>query len=230
MPYDAPVRTAAYCTEGNAAAKAAEWLARVRGSVAPRPRLVLDPAKAALLVVDMLVYFADPSGRCFLPAAVPAAARIRKILEAWRRAGAPVVFTRHAHEGAHDLGMLGRFFADYIRAGEPDAEIVAPLAPASGEPALRKTTYDAFLGTGLEELLRGRGAEQVVVTGVLTHMCVETTARAAFCRGFEVYVPVDAAASSSEERHVGSLLAMADAVAIPTCAEEVIARCGSRTS
>jgi nicotinamidase-related amidase len=230
LPYDAPVRTIAYCTPKNADAKAAEWLARARGSVAPRPHLALDPAKAALLVVDMLVYFAAPEGRCFLPASVPATERIREILEAWRAIGGPVVFTRHAHEGPGDLGMLGRFFSDYIKAGEPDAEIIGSLAPAAGELVLRKTTYDAFLGTPLEGALRDRGATQVVVTGVLTHMCVETTARAAFCRGFEVYVPVDAAASTSEERHVGSLLAMADAVAIPMSAEEVIARCASRTS
>jgi nicotinamidase-related amidase len=230
LPYHAPVRTDAYCTDGNADAKAAEWLARVRGSAAPRSHLVLDPARAALLVVDMLVYFADPAGRCFLPAAVPAAARIRAILEAWRGVGGLVVFTQHCHEGAHDLGMLGRFFSDHIRADEPDAEIIGSLAPAAGEPILRKTTYDAFLGTPLEAALLDRGVSQVVVTGVLTHMCVETTARAAFCRGFEVYVPVDAAASSSEERHVGSLLAMADAVAIATSAGEVIAGCASRTS
>lgn len=224
------MRASAYSDEKNAAAKTAAWLSRVRKGVAPRPHLVLDPQRAALLVVDMLVYFADPAGRCFLPAALPAAARILSILKAWREVGAPVVFTRHGHEGEHDLGMLGRFFSDYIRAGEADAEIIGSLAPAPGETVLRKTTYDAFLGTPLEPLLRDRGVSQVVVTGVLTHMCVETTARAAFCRGFEVYVPVDAAASSSEERHVGSLLAMADAVAIATSAEEVIARCASRTS
>lgn len=224
------MRTSAYFTAENADAKTAQWLDRVRASAAPRPQLALDPAKAALLVVDMLVYFASPAGRCFLPAAVPAAARIRRILDGWRRIGGLVVFARHAHEGAHDLGMLGRFFSDYIRAGEPDAEIVDSLAPAPGEPVLRKTTYDAFLGTPLEALLRERGVSQVVVTGVLTHMCVETTARAAFCRGFEVYVAVDAAASTSEERHLGSLLAMADAVAIVMSAGEVVARCASPTS
>ena len=220
------MRTAAYFTEANADAKSREWLSRVRGGAAPRPGLVLDPANAALLVVDMLVYFAAPEGRCFLPAAIPATARIRAILDAWRARGGLVAFTRHSHEGPHDLGMLGRFFSDHIRRGEPDAEIVPALAPRGGEPVLQKTTYDAFLGTGLEELLRGRGVSQVVVSGVLTHMCVETTARAAFCRGFEVYVPIDATASSSEARHVASLEAMADAVAIPMSAAEVIARCG----
>jgi len=226
MPYDdAAMRVSAYIDDASAEAKSAAWLERIRAGCAPRPHLVLDPRRAALLVVDMLVYFAHPDGRCFLPAALPAASRIGEILEVWRAARRPVVFTRHAHSGPEDLGMLGRFFSDHIRLGEPDEEIVDALRPAQAEPVLRKTTYDAFLGTELEELLRASEISQIVVTGVLTHMCVETTARAAFCRGFEVYVPVDATASSSEERHVSSLLAMADAVAIPMSAEEVIAKC-----
>jgi isochorismate hydrolase len=67
----------------------------------------------------------------------------------------------------------------------------------------------------------------VLITGVLTHMCCETTARAAFCRGHEVYLPADATASSSEDRHLGSLLAMADACAVILDTEEVLARCGA---
>ena len=70
-----------------------------------------------------------------------------------------------------------------------------------------------------------KGIEQVVVTGVLTHMCCETTARSAFCRGFEVYVGADATASSSEERHLQSLLAMADSVAVILGSEEILERC-----
>ena len=87
---------------------------------------------------------------------------------------------------------------------------------------LGKETYDAFIGTELESLLGERGLDQVLVTGVLTHMCCETTARSAFCRGFEVYVAADATATSSEERHLGSLLSMADAVAVITSTEEVL--------
>jgi nicotinamidase-related amidase len=177
----------------------------------------------------MLRYFADPAGRCYLPAASAVVPRIAALLRAFREAGGLVVFTRHGHRGAGDLGMLGKFFSDYIREGEPDAAIVPALKPAPGEPVVRKTTYDAFLGTPLEETLLEYEIEQVVVTGVLTHMCCETTARAAFCRGFEVYVPVDAVASSSEERHLGSLLSMADAVAVVTSTAEVLELWASTT-
>ena len=219
------MRTSSYAVGEDLDRRCAEWLAEVRDSAAPRPHLAVDPDRCALLVVDMVRYFAHPEGRCFLPAAQPAAARIADLLDAWRARGATVAFTRHAHRGEGDLGMLGRFFSDYIRDGEPESEIVEELAPSEGEAVFRKTTYDAFLGTGLEEHLRDRGVEQVLVTGVLTHMCCETTARSAFCRGFEAYVPADATASSCEERHLGSLLAMADAVAIVTSAAEVIERC-----
>lgn len=219
------MRTDAYVTAETLPGRTRAWLRRVRRAVPPRPHLQIEPRRAALLVIDMVRYFADPAGRCFLPAALAIQGRIAALLAAWRGFGGTVVFTRHGHEGPHDLGMLGRFFSDHIRAGKPESEIVPALAPAPGEAVLRKTTYDAFLGTPLEPLLRERGASQVVVSGVLTHMCCETTARSAFCRGFEVYAPADALAASDEQRHVASLLSMADAVAIVLSAAEVIARC-----
>jgi nicotinamidase-related amidase len=216
------VRTERYLNEANLDDRARVWLEAVRSQVPSRPHLRPDPGRAALLVVDMLRYFADPAGRCYLPAAAAVIPRIATLLHAFRDAGHPVVFTRHGHRGPGDLGMLGKFFSDYIREDEPDSSIVSALEPTPDEPVLRKTTYDAFLGTPLEETLYERGIEQVIISGVLTHMCCETTARAAFCRGFEVYVPVDAVASSSEERHLGSLMSMADAVAVVTSTAEVL--------
>jgi nicotinamidase-related amidase len=208
--------------------RTAAWLTQVRAAVAPRPHLALEPGRCALLVIDMLRYFADPDGRCFLPASTAVAQRIALLLAAWRGLGAPIVFTQHAHEGEHDLGMLGRFFSDHIRAGEPESEIIPALAPCDGEPVVRKTTYDAFLGTSLAEILAARDSRQVLITGVLTHMCCETTARAAFCRGHEVYVAVDATASTSEERHVSSLVSMADCVAIVMSTQEILEQCRAR--
>jgi len=219
------MRTRPYITGSSAEAKTRDWLTRVRESAAPRPHLQLEPPKAALLVIDMLRYFAAPEGRCFLPAAPVAAARIASLLTAWRSFGGTIIYTRHAHEGPHDLGMLGRFFDDYIHTGEPDSEIIDALRPEPGEPLLRKVTYDAFIGTPLSETLKERGVDQILVTGVLTHMCCETTARSAFCRGFEVYVGADATASTTEERHMQSLLAMADSVAVILGSGEILERC-----
>ncbi len=198
------------------------WLAELRRQVRPRPHLQPALDRAALLVVDMVRYFCSPVGRSFLPDSVPIVPRIAELLEQWRRCGGLVVYTRHGHQGEHDLGMLGRFWSDYIRSDEPQSEIVAELAPRPGEAVLRKTTYDAFLGTELEELLKQSGKDQVVVTGVLTHMCCETTARSAFCRGFEVYLPADALASSDGVHHTASLTNLADAVAVVLNTRELL--------
>lgn len=216
---------AEYVTASALPGKTAEWLSCVRGAVAPRPHLKIIPGRCGLIIVDMLNYFASPKGRAFLPAAPAAAARIALLVEAWRSFGGHVLFTRHCHTGANDLGMLGKFFSDYIRCGEPEAEIVAGLAPRANDVVIRKTTYDAFIGTALEEELGRRGLTQVLVTGVLTHLCCETTARSAFCRGFEVYVAADASASSTERLHLGSLLALADGVAVIMSTEEILEAC-----
>lgn len=219
------MRASAYVTDDTLDARCDEWLRTVRSSVRSRPGFQVAPQRCALLVVDMLHYFASAQGRAYLPASSAIVPRIGRLLEAWRQAGALVVFTRHCHDGKHDTGMLGRFFSDYIRDKQPESTILPSLCPTVSEAVIRKTTYDAFWQTPLEEILRQRGITQVLVTGVLTHMCCETTARAAFVRGYEVFVAADATASSQERLHVGSLLSMADCVAIITSTQEVLERC-----
>jgi nicotinamidase-related amidase len=219
-------RSSEYATPATLADRCAEWLFSVRSSVPSRPHLSIDTARCCLLVIDMLHYFAHPAGRCYLPATQAIVPRIKALLDVWRRLEALVVFTQHCHDGEHDLGMLGRFFSDYIRAGTIDAEFLDALAPHEGEAVIRKTTYDGFMGTSLDEILHDKRIDQILVTGVLTHMCCETTARSAFCRGFEVYVAADATASSSEERHLCSLGSMADSVAVIMSVEEILERCG----
>lgn len=201
---------------------ASRWLEEIRALVPPRPQLRLESGRSALLVIDMVSYFASPKGRCYLPASKSIVQRIKALLALFRAHQRPVVYTRHGHEGGRDLGMLGRFFSDYIRAGEPDSEVIGELLPGPDEAVILKTTYDAFLNTAMEDELRKNAVEQVLLTGVLTHMCCETTARSAFCRGFEVFVPVDAVASSNEALHRNSLLSMADCVAVLTSVREVV--------
>lgn len=220
------MRATPYVTPATLDSAVARWLGDVQQAVAPRPHLRLDPARCALLVLDMVRYFADPAGRAFLPASVAVAPRIVALVEAWRRRGAPLAFTRHGHDGPGDLGMLGRFYPrDHIREGEPESELVGSFRPLPGEPVFRKRTYDAFADTGLEGWLKERGARQVLVAGVLTHLCCETTARSAFVRGFEVYVAADATATTTERLHLGSLLALADGFAGLTSSAEAVA-CG----
>lgn len=74
---------------------------------------------------------------------------------------------------------------------------------------MEKNTYSGFRGTQLEERLKDMGVEEVIVTGVMTNLCCETTAREAFVRGFRVFFSTDATATSSEELHQATLMNMA---------------------
>ncbi len=216
------MRAKAYTEQNSLAARTDDWLTHIRRTVAPRPHLKPRIPDCALLIVDMLHYFGSPDGRSYLPASSAIVPNIQALLEAWRARNGLVVFTRHCHQGPQDLGMLGKFFSDYIRCGKLESEILEALAPRPSERVFRKTTYDAFLGTGLESYLFDQGVSQVLVTGVLTHMCCETSARSAFCRGFEVFVAADGTASSRESLHVGSLMAMADSVAVVFKTQEIL--------
>jgi isochorismate hydrolase len=210
-------------TPGGVEEKAALWLETIRDAVPHRSHLQLHPDRCALLVVDMNHWFVRPGGRAFLPAAPRIIPNIQRLLHCWRNAGRSVVFTRHGHRDEVDDNMLRRFFGSVIPNDSEDADIVDALAPGPGETVIAKDTYDAFFCTDLESHLRHAGATQVLIAGVLTHMCCETTARSAFCRGFEVYLPVDAMASTTEERHVQSLLSLSTCVAVPLSTREVLA-------
>ncbi len=203
-----------FVTPNNLTEKTAYWLGQIEARNRSRPNLFLEPSKCALLIVDMVHYFAHPDGRVYLPSTEAIIPQISTLLRYWRDISGTVVFTKHCHRGKDDLGMLGKFFSDYIKCGKPESEIISRLAPSAEERIFQKNTYDTFHRTGLEEYLRELNIEQVLVTGVLTHLCCETAARSAFVRGFEVYIAADALTSSTEELHLGSLLGLANGFAV----------------
>ena len=90
-----------------------------------------------------------------------------------------------------------------------------------GADVIEKTQYDAFYSTKLEEVLCEQGVSQLVVTGVMAHLCVESTVRSAFVRGFEVFVPVDSIATYNMELHTGSLRGLSHGFAVPVTADRI---------
>ncbi|RJO70576.1 MAG: cysteine hydrolase [Myxococcales bacterium] len=219
------MRAEAYLTPLNITAKTARWLASVRRESRPRPQLQLQPPRAALLVVDMVRHFCHPQGRAYVSASAAVVPNIARLIDAWRAFGGLVIHARHGHEGPEDLGLMGRFFTDYLRADEPEAEIIEALKPAPGETVLRKATYDAFVGTDLEQRLKAARKTQLVIAGVLTHLCCETTARAAFVRGVEPYLVADATATTRAALHLGALRALASGFGVAMSTREVLDRC-----
>ena len=87
--------------------------------------------------------------------------------------------------------------------------MIVPEIDVSTGTLIQKSQYDAFYQTDLEKLLREKDVSQVIICGVMTHLCCETTARSAFMRGFEVFFPVDGTATYNLEFHRASLMNLA---------------------
>jgi nicotinamidase-related amidase len=154
----------------------------------------VDPAASALLVVDVQRYF-EPMCRAILPA-------IEASVAGARAQAVPVFFTQHGH-APDDHGMLHEWWGDVIAEGTDEYALI--LDPGT-DPVFKKNRYDAFCGTDLELRLRAKGSSDVAICGVMTNLCVETTARAAFVKDLRVRVLTDATATASHEMHRASLL------------------------
>lgn len=210
-----------YFTAGNIREKSREILDAAPGA-GHRRDIAFVPAHAALLVMDMQRYFLDDSSHAFIPSAVPVIPRIRRLAEGFIERGLPVILTRHLNTDA-DAGMLARWWSDLISEDDPLSAITPELL-IPGAVTIRKTQYDAFHGTELERTLKERGARQIVVTGVMTHLCCETTARSAFVRGFAVFFAVDGTATYSEEYHRATVLNLSHGFAVPIITDDLAAR------
>ncbi|MFZ5857639.1 MAG: isochorismatase family protein [Chloroflexota bacterium] len=175
---------------------------------------------AALLVLDMQNYFLREASHAFIPSAPAILPNIQNLIHDFHAHGLPVIFTCHVNTDA-DAGMMSRWWRDVIHPDSQAGAIHSSLDVAKGI-VLEKTQYDAFYNTVLDETLRGRGVEQVVITGVMTHLCCETTARSAFVRGFEVFFCVDGTATYAEKFHRASVLNLSHGFVLPVLCEEIV--------
>ena len=183
-----------------------------------------DPERCALLIIDMQRDFLESGGFGeMLGNDVSQLRRTiepnRRLLAAWRAAGLPVLHTREGHRPdlfdlppskkirgrsatcIGDPGPMGRIL---VR-GEPGHDIIAELYPEPGEPIIDKPGKGAFFATDLHAMLEHRGIKQLVVTGVTTEVCVNTTVREANDRGYDCLVLADCVGSYFPEFHAMGL-------------------------
>jgi nicotinamidase-related amidase len=111
---------------------------------------------------------------------------------------------------------MGWWWKDLIIDGTPDSEIHPDVAPLPHEKVVLKHRYSAFYHTDLETVLRVQKIRDVVICGVMTNLCCESTARDAYYRDYRVFFPVDGTATVSEEMHLASLTNLAYGFAVIT--------------
>src|ERR1700690_458282 len=174
----------------------------------------LNLAAAALLIIDMQRDFLEPGG--FGEMLGNDVSQLRRTIEpnqrllaAWRGAGLLVMHTREGHRpdladlppakkirgrSATTIGDPGPMGRILVR-GEAGHDIVPELYPRAGEPVIDKPGKGAFFATDLHAILQNLGIQKLVVTGVTTEVCVNTTVREANDRGYDCLVPADCVGS-----------------------------------
>jgi len=218
-----------YVTAENIGSKAMAWLDRIRPY--NRHQMRLNVAASALLVIDMQQFFLDPASPTFTRGGVAILPTVKRLLGAFRRAGRPVIFTRHVHHPADlDSGIMGWWWEGKCLEGSRESEIHPELTPMPGEKVVFKHRYSAFYNTDLETVLRCLRVEDIVVSGVMTNLCCESTARDAYYRDYRVFFPADGTGSVSEEMHVASLLNLAFGFACVTTADAITGQLGIESS
>lgn len=154
------------------------------------------PSRMALVNIDMQNAFVEgtplsaPNGKRII-------APINRLAEACRRAGIMVIHTIHVTRAdGSNLGTMGELCepvrAGYIREGSETAKLHPGIEVKEGDILLYKPRYGAFTGTDLDQLLRANGRDTIIVTGICTNVCCETTAREAGMRDYHVFFMNDA--------------------------------------
>ncbi|XP_022763932.1 nicotinamidase 2-like [Durio zibethinus] len=162
-----------------------------------------NPKTSALLVIDMQNKFSSYAN--------PILSNTITTIDLCRRASIPVFFARLCLKSPADSGMLGEWWDnDIVLDGTVDSELIPEIGRlAEADEVVEKTTYSAFEKTRLQEMLVEKGVEEVIITGVTTNVCCETTARDAFGKGFRVFFSTDATAALDLELHEATLKNMA---------------------
>ena len=206
-----------YVTAETIGSKARAWLARIRPHNEHAMRL--NARASALLVIDMQRFFLDPASSAFTCGGAAIVPTLGRLIAAFRRAGRPVIFTRHVHHPDDlDSGIMGWWWQGKCVEGTEESEIHRELAPLPNEKVVAKHRYSAFYNTDLETVLRCLKVEDLVVSGLMTNLCVESTARDAYYRDYRVFVPADGTGTIDEDMHCASLLNLAFGFAfVSTC-------------
>jgi biuret amidohydrolase len=172
----------------------------------------IDPAKTAMIVVDMQNDFVAADAPIEVSAARRMVPKLAEALKICRDAGIRVIYTAHVHRrDGCDMGLFDDIHPPIANRaalvdGTPGVDIYPELAPAPGEHVIKKHRYSGFFGTDLDIILREWGVDTVVISGTSTENCCHATARDAMFRNYRVAFLSDATATYDyPDRGFGSM-------------------------
>jgi len=161
-------------------------------------KATIDPKHAALLIIDMQNFFHQ--------IIQPILKNLLRVIQSCRQRNLPIIFTQHGHtDPPSDGGVLGEWWDQVILHGTKDWKFIPELKIEPKDTVLPKKRYSAFYKTDLEKILQSKGIQDLIISGVMTNLCCETTARDAFMRDYRVFFLIDGTATGKDDHHLATL-------------------------
>ena len=210
-----------YVTQENLEEKAKGWLKEIE--TFNTHRMELRRERSALLVIDMQRFFLNPNSPTFTCGGLAIIPSLKRLIQAFRDANRPVIYTRHVHHPDKiDAGIMGWWWEGMCIEGSEESEVHGDIEPLPAEKQVLKHRYSAFYNTGLETVLRCLKVEDLVISGIMTNLCCESTARDAYFRDLRVFFLADGTGTICEEMHIASLMNLAFGFAYITTVDEIV--------
>jgi len=186
-------------------------------------KMILDVPHSALLVIDMQNFFLDPKSPTFTEGGLAILPNVKKVIAGFRKRKRSVIYTTHVHKSMEiDGGILGWWWEGMCMEGTKEAEIHKEIFPLPQEKIVKKHRYSAFYNTDLEIVLRCLGIKDLVICGIMTNLCCESTARDAYFRDFKVFFLLDGTGTVNEDLHLSSLKNLAFGFAYVTTTNKIL--------
>ncbi len=208
-----------YLTNENHVEKNKEWKNKIN-KIRGYEKFHFDIENSALLVLDMQNVFLSPSSHAYIPSSNVVIPIINSLINHFENHHRPIFFTRHINSD-DDEDLMLKWWNSPITLDDPLSSISTDLNVDSSE-ILIKNKYSAFINTNLEQILIKKSIKQVLITGVMSHLCCESTAREAFMRNFEVFYIIDGTATYTELLHKGTMFSLAHGFAECLTAKDVM--------
>lgn len=202
--------------------KISDWQQKLK-NYKSRPSFTFSIDNATLLVLDMQNYFLNEDSHAFIPVSKEITTPISHLITYFTHNNRPIIFTKHKDntKSEEPNNLMLKFWKSSIQQDSEFSKITKQL-DYKNALILQKSKYSAFYKTNLEKLLQEKEINQLVITGVHTHLCCESTARDAFIRNFEVFFIIDATGTYTEDLHLGTLKALTHGFAVCLPSEEII--------
>ncbi|MBI4368782.1 MAG: isochorismatase family protein [Elusimicrobia bacterium] len=191
---------ACYVNHENLREKTVSWLSKIHQS---RRHVKLCRDRTwGLLIVDMQNFFLDPRSPAFLPASRTIMPNVWRLAENFKKSARPIFWAAHTHSG--EARLMSAWWRHQAPSSSYWSQIAKPLEASPGQ-IFEKYSYGALSSPDLTRAIKAAGVDALVIAGVMTNLCVESTARQAFDSNIATIIAADAAAAMTEKFHLAGL-------------------------